>query len=276
MKLIDRVAIVTGAGRRGGIGEAIALRLASEGANVAVVDVCREPAGGWSETFGLKRLASRIDDLGRRGLAVKADLLVETDVEAMVQYVEATFGRIDILCNNAAGGRGAGPIEPIDVVDIALEDWRYTVDVCLTTAFLCSKHVARRMIAAGRGGAIVNMSSISARRASPGVCGYTAAKMGVIGLTRTMALELAPHRIRVNGVAPGITDTPWVQQRVDHLGAITQTNRGEVFARWTQSVPLKRAAAPQEQAAAVAFLASDDASYVNGQTLSVDGGLVPD
>jgi NAD(P)-dependent dehydrogenase (short-subunit alcohol dehydrogenase family) len=280
-RLNGRVAIVTGAGRPGGIGAAIALRLASDGADVAVVDICREPpGGGWSETFGqwadLSDLSAQIARLGRRSLPIKADLTCEDDVEAMIAQALAAFGRLDIMCNNASGGRGAGPIEPVQVVDIALEDWRYTVDVSLTTAFLGAKHAARAMIAAGQGGAIINMSSIAARRASPGVSGYTAAKMAVIGLTRTLALELAPHAIRVNGVAPGVTDTPWVRQRVNHISAETGQPPAQMFAQWTSSIPLKRAAAPEEQAAVVAFLASDDASYVNGQTLSVDGGLAPD
>jgi NAD(P)-dependent dehydrogenase (short-subunit alcohol dehydrogenase family) len=274
------VAIVTGAGRPGGIGEAIALRLAADGANVVVVDVCRDGTSGWSEAFGqwaeLQALVAKFADVGRQGLAVRADLTNEADVEAMVAQTIDAFGRIDILCNNASGGRGAGPIEPINVVDIALEDWRYTVDASLTTTFLCSKHVGRQMIEAGRGGVIINTSSIAARRTSPGVSGYTAAKMAVIGLTRTLALELAPHAIRVNGIAPGVTDTPWVQQRVRHISATSGTAPAQMFAEWTNSIPLKRPAAPEEQAAVVAFLASDDSSYVTGQTLTVDGGLAPD
>jgi NAD(P)-dependent dehydrogenase (short-subunit alcohol dehydrogenase family) len=279
MRLKGRVAIVTGAGRRGGIGEAIAVRLAGDGADVAVVDVCR-PSPGRHEVFGqweeLQAVAGAVSATGRRGLAVKADLLQEADVIAMVEEVVQAFGRVDILCNNAAGGRGAGPIDPINVVDIELEDWRYTVDVNLTPTFLCSKHVGRRLIAQGDGGAIVNMSSIAARRSGPGVSGYAAGKLAVIALTRSLAVELAAHRIRVNGVSPGVTDTPWVQQRVAHIAEITNDSRDHMLETWVSAVPLKRPAQPTEMASVVAFLASDDASYLTGQTITVDGGLIPD
>lgn len=277
--LEGRTAIVTGAGRPGGIGEAIAMRLAQEGANVAVVDVCKEAASAWSEKFGqwadLQALAERVSQTGRKGLAIKADLLNEDEVIAMTRAVMEAFGRIDILVNNAAGGRGAGPIEPVNVVDIKLEDWRYTVDVNLTTAFLCSKHVGREMVKARRG-AIVSIASIAARRANAGGSGYVAGKMGVLGLTRCLAQELAPYNIRATGVSPGVTDTPWVQQRVTHLSNVSGADPKTTFANWVSSNPMKRAGRPEEIAAVVAFLASDDASYLNGQTVTVDGGMIPD
>jgi NAD(P)-dependent dehydrogenase (short-subunit alcohol dehydrogenase family) len=277
-KLEGRAAIVTGAGRPGGLGEAIALELAAEGANVAVVDVCKEDSKQWSEKFGqwadLQKVAQRISDTGRKGLAIKADLTNEDDVIAMTQKAMAEFGRIDILVNNAGGGRGAGPIEQVNVVDIKLEDWRYTVDVNLTTAFLCCKHAGREMIKAGRG-AIVNFSSIAGRRASPGGSGYCAGKAGVIALTRNLAFELAPYNIRTNCIAPGVFDTPWVQQRVSNQATITGADTKTTFAGWTAANPMKRAGESVEMATVVAFLASDAASYLNGQTIGVDGGLFP-
>jgi len=277
-KLEGRTAIVTGAGRPGGLGEAIALELAAEGANVAVVDVCKEDNKVWSEKFGqwadLQTVAKRISDTERKSLAVKADLTKEDDVIAMTEKVTAEFGAIDILVNNAGGGRGAGPIEQVNVVDIELENWRYTIDVNLTTAFLCCKHVGRQMIRAGRG-AIINFSSIAGRRASPGGSGYSAGKAGVIALTRNLAVELAPHNIRTNCIAPGVFDTPWVQQRVANQAAVKGTDLKTTFAGWTATNPMKRAGTAAEMATVVAFLASDAASYLNGQTIGVDGGLFP-
>jgi NAD(P)-dependent dehydrogenase (short-subunit alcohol dehydrogenase family) len=277
-KLSGRSAIVTGAGRPGGIGEAIALRLADEGADVAVVDVCKEDNRQWSEKFGqwagLQAIAKSISDTGRRSLAVKADLTNEDDVVALTQKVVAEFGKIDILVNNAAGGRGAGPIETVNVTDMKLEDWRYTIDVNLTTAFLCSKHVGREMMKA-KHGAIINFTTNGARRTTPGIAGYVCGKIGVIALTRTLAQELAPYNIRTNCIAPGLIDTPWVRQRVDYFSETQHTDFETAFTNWASNIPMKRPGQPGEIAAAVAFLASDDASYVSGQTLSVDGGAVP-
>jgi len=277
-KLAGRAAIVTGAGRPGGIGEAIALRLAAEGADVAVVDVCKEDNKEWSEKFGqwaeLNALAQRIADTGVKSIAIKANLTDEADVIAMTQKAMAAFGRIDILVNNAGGGRGAGPIEQVNIVDIKLEDWRYTVDANLTTAFLCCKHVGREMIKAKRG-AIVNFSSIAARRVSVGGSGYAAGKMGVIALTRSLAYELAPYNIRTTAIAPGVIDTPWVQQRVSNQAGILGQDSKTTFTNWTDANPMKRAGDPSEIASVVAFLASDDASYLSGQTITVDGGSLP-
>lgn len=277
MRLKDRVAIVTGAGREGGIGEAIALRLASEGAHVVIVDICQQGVTGWNEAFGqweeLLSISERVSNLGQRCIPIKANLLSEDDVKAVISKTIAEFGQIDVLCNNAAGGRGAGPIEVVNVVDIELENWRYTIDVNLTTTFLCAKHAARAMMISGRGGSIINTSSIAARRAVPGGAGYAVAKLGVIGLTTTLSAELAPYNIRVNAVAPGVTDTPWVRQRVQHMSHRTGRAADKLLSQWTKSIPLKYPATPQQQASVIAFLASDDASYITGQTIGVDGGL---
>jgi 3-oxoacyl-[acyl-carrier protein] reductase len=278
MRLENRVALVTGAGRPQGIGEAIALRLAREGADVVVVDLCRERPDLPREFFGqweeLSGVSNRVEALGRRGLAVKADVTDENDVRDMVARAVAMFGRIDILCNNAGGGTGAGPADSTPVTDVSLSDWNYTLGVSLTSTFLCSKHVGRQMIRQGIGGRIVNTVSVAAHHGVVGCSAYSAAKLGVVSLTRTLALELAPHGITVNAFSPGVTDTQYVRQRVEGVARTrSDTTPSQVLADWVKNVPLGRAATPDEMASVAAFLASDDSRYMTGQTLCVDGGL---
>jgi len=278
MRLEGRVAIVTGAGRAQGIGEAIALRLAEKGAHVAVVDLCRQREELPREIFGqwdeLQAVAENIRQYGVRALAVRADVTNEVEVATMVARVTEEFGRIDILCNNAGGGTGAGPVDRTDVVDLPRSAWNYTLDASLTSTFLCSKHAARIMIAGGFGGSIVNTASVSAHGGMPGGSAYAAAKFALVNFTQTLALELAPHRIRVNAFSPGMTMTQYVQQRLE---AVAQAQGGktasQVQAEWVRGVPLGRAALPEEMASVAVFLASEDSSYMTGQTLIVDGGL---
>lgn len=278
MRFQDRVAIVTGAGRAQGIGEAIALRLASEGARVAVVDLCRERPDLPREKFGqweeLQSVAERVSRYGTRVIPIKADVTNEDDIVRMVETVMREFGRIDILCNNAGGGTGAGPVDRTNVTDLSRADWDYTLDISLTATFLCSKHAARAMIAGRRGGRIVNTVSVSAHRGMPGGSAYAAAKFALISLTQSLALELAPHDITVNAFSPGMTLTQYVQQRMESVAAGQPgKSAAEVQAEWVKGLPLRRAAQPSEMASVAAFLASDDASYMTGQTLIVDGGM---
>lgn len=278
MRFNGRVAIITGAGRQGGIGAAIAQRLASEGASLVLADLCRDRADLPREKFGswdeLQQVASEVRAAGAKVLPWKADVTDEGEVAALMERAEAEFGRVDYLFNNAGGGTGAGPVDQTPVAKLDRESWDYTLRVSLDSVFLCAKHASPRIAKAG-GGAIVNTVSISAHHGVAGISAYAAAKYGVIALTRTLAIELAPQNIRVNAFSPGMTLTPYVRQRYEHAAEVDPSRTAEEHMQRVVSarIPLGRPARPEEMASVAAFLASDDASYMTGQTLEVDGGM---
>jgi NAD(P)-dependent dehydrogenase (short-subunit alcohol dehydrogenase family) len=242
-RLTDRVAIVTGAAR--GIGLAIAKRFADEGASVVMADVA---AGALDESAA-----------GVPGaLAVVADVSRKADVARLVDAAAARAGRVDILVNNA------GITHACDFLDRDEADVDRVLAVNLKSMFLCGQAVARHMVAHGVRGAIVNMSSLNAVLAIPNQVPYTVSKGGVNQLTKVMALSLAQHGIRVNGIGPGTIATEMARAAV--LG--TEEARRRVLSR----TPLGRLGEPEEVAAIAAFLASDDASYLTGQTIYPDGG----
>jgi NAD(P)-dependent dehydrogenase (short-subunit alcohol dehydrogenase family) len=238
-----KVAVVTGGGS--GIGLAIAHRLAREGGRVVLGDV--NPAA-------LER-AQR--ELGAAVRGVVADVRSEAQVEALVDEAVARFGALDLGFNCAGLGVYG------EVTELGESDWDTVIDICLKGAFFAVKHEARRMIASGRGGAIVNIASLNAHVPAFGSVAYNCAKAGVQMLSRNAALELARHRIRVNTVSPGLTDTP-----------LTAGFRGVagLEGAFLDRIPMRRWGTPEEMAAAALFLASDDAGYVSGSNLFVDGG----
>ncbi|UGT38499.1 SDR family oxidoreductase [Nocardia yamanashiensis] len=238
-----RTAVVTGAAS--GIGAAIAAALIAEGADVVGLDI---------DAAGLGKKAA---ELGDAFVPVVADVTAEDQIEAGIATAASRFGRLDAAFNVAGGSRiGA-------ITDLAVEDWDFTVDLVQKSVFLCTKHEARLMRDSGNGGAIVNISSLDGRIPMPGGSAYATGKAGVVMFSKNAALELAPHRIRVNSVLPGLVDTPLVAAIMGYDPA------KQMF---LDRIPLGAAAAPEQVAGPCLFLASDDASYITGTELVVDGG----
>jgi NAD(P)-dependent dehydrogenase (short-subunit alcohol dehydrogenase family) len=246
MDLSGKVVLVTGAQQ--GIGRAIALRCAAAGADVAV---------NWLDDEGAANdIADEIRASGRRALTVRGDVGQLAEVEAIVAAVETQLGPIDVLVNNA------GVFPRVPFLELRESDWDFVLGVNLKGSCFCAQAVAKRMVAAGRSGAIINLTSGAAYRGSPRGAHYCASKGGVVSLTRQMALELAPYRIRVNAIAPGLTDT--AQPRYG--------SSEEEIAAAAQTIPLGRIAQPDDIARTAVFLASDEAGFTTGQILHVNGG----
>ena len=277
-ELEGKVAIVTGGSR--GIGRAIALRMAQDGADVAVVDALRIPqpvseGDGIEDWRGLDSVVAEIEALGRRGIAIVADVTQSEQVADMVGKTLAKLHKIDILVNNAA------VLGPLGVPTLEYDDkeWQRVLAVNLTGPFLCSKYVAKVMVEMGQGGKIVNVASLAGKVGYPGLAAYGASKAGLINLTQTLALELAPHRINVNAVCPGAVLTDMAKGRsvrslVHDLGISIEEATAQAYAEQIQAIPLGRVSLPEEQANAVAFLASKEADYITGIALNVTGGKV--
>jgi NAD(P)-dependent dehydrogenase (short-subunit alcohol dehydrogenase family) len=273
--LAEKVAIVTGAGRLRGIGRAIALRLAEDGADVVVSALPRPPAtmpehereAGWR---GVRSVADEIQALGGKVLALDADVTKPDQVQRMVDHAVSDLGRIDILVNNAGLALVSGKKNLWEIED---EEWLREIDVNLNGVYHCCKAVAQRLIDQGDGGRIINISSLAGRLAQPQYGGYMPAKFAVIGLTQMLALELAPHNVTVNAVCPGSTDT----DMMDGTFRRTGERMGVPFEMVKQGVkrfiPLGRQADPAEIASVVAYLASPAAEYITGQSISADGGI---
>jgi NAD(P)-dependent dehydrogenase (short-subunit alcohol dehydrogenase family) len=258
--LHGRIALVTGAGRRKGIGRGIALELARAGADVAV------HARAWEQDpWPLEEIPA----LGRRVLAVEGDLTERATAGRLAGEIADGLGAVDLLVNNAGIAGGAGKDLLADYDD---EQWYRTVDVNLNAVYLVTKAFLPAMVA-GAGGAIVNVASIAGRQGQPRMGAYVATKWALIGLTRQLALEYAPA-IRVNCVAPGTVDTEEMDKTFARRDTLAGTESGTAKAKRVAALPLQRQGQPEDIGKAVAFLASDAADWVTGQTINVDGGQV--
>ena len=290
-RLSGKVAIVTGAGQ--GIGKGIALRLAREGAAVVVAEYNPETA---------RSTAQEIETLGHRSLAYPVDISNVTAARQMVMDVVSAFGHVEILVNNA------GVVQTKPMLDLTEQDWDRVIDVNQRGMFFCLQAVAAQMIrqlpeelkaaqtpadvlnirkSGGEQtepasetdislkasyGKIVNLSSIAGRRGRPLSTHYAASKAAVINITQSAALALAPYRINVNAVCPGVVPTPMWDQIDQDRAQLFGARPGEMIRAFVQTVPLKRAATAEDVAGAVAFFCSADSDYITGQTLNVDGG----
>ncbi|MCY3831703.1 MAG: SDR family NAD(P)-dependent oxidoreductase [Chloroflexi bacterium] len=245
MRLEGKTAIVTGGAN--GIGAGCVRRLAAEGANVVIADVDDRSGDA---------LAAELSD---KAIFVRCNVAERASVKALFDAAVAVFGAVDVLVNNAAFVHKPGVIA--NFLDYSDEAWRRTLDVNLTGMFYCAQTAARFMAKRGHGGVIINMSSGGASRAHRHMFGYDTSKGGIEAATRAMALDLAPLNIRVNAVVPGST-------RVEHGTAV-----GDSPVAPAAVIPLPRQGMPEDIAAAVAFLASDDAAYITGTRIFVDGGM---
>ena len=270
--LSGKVALVTGSGGQHGIGRAIATRLAKDGADIVLNDVQKTPYqdNRWN---GIMSVAEEISKLGRTALPVVADVSKADQVQNMVHQTIETFGRLDILVNNAGAKAGS---DRVPLINLEEDDWDRVQEVNVKGVFLCCKVVAKHLLAQGQGGKIINISSMAGTKGIAQYASYCASKFAVIGLTESLALELASHKINVNAICPGLVDT----ERVGHIATATiagelsdQEKRTLLVDKTAASVPMGRIANVDDVAKTAAFLSSSEADYLTGLSVRVSGGV---
>jgi len=267
-----KVAVITGAGRRKGLGEAMARRLAAEGCNIVLSDIgtAKGPhfdAGNIGSAAEMDAIAGEINDAGGEAVALACDVRDEDDVAGLIGEAAARFGRLDVMVNNAGVGYLMSPILETDAAT-----WDTVLQVNLRGVFFGIKHAAKQMISQGGGGRIISIASQAAKRGFPDLAAYVSSKHALVGLTRTAALEFGPHGITVKAICPNhVTTALGASQnafRADKLGITLD----ELMARRRQRNPLGREGYTTDIAATCAFLVSDEAQYITGQNLDVSGG----
>ncbi|MEM7131664.1 MAG: glucose 1-dehydrogenase [Chloroflexota bacterium] len=269
--LEGKVAIVTGSGGEKGIGRAIAMRLAEEGADIVVNDIMEQPHGitTWG---GMKQVVQEIQAMERRAMGIVADVSSASDVQRMVDATIGEMGQIDILVNNA--GTPAGK-DRVLVVDLEEAEWDRVLNVNVKGTFLMAQAVARHMIARGGGGKIINISSTAGKSGYPRYAAYCSSKFAVRGFTQSLAQELGPYGINVNAICPALI----ASERIDHIAAATapegvsaEEQRRRMVEGNIARTPMGRLAEVNDIARTAAFLASDEAEFLSGLSISVAGG----
>ena len=270
--LNGKTAIVTGSGRINGIGEAIVLKLAESGCNVVITDIGVSQGEQFTEehigtTEDMETIVKKAKNKGVNAMAIVCDVRFEDQVSQLVKKTREAFGSLDIMVNNA----GVGYImEPF--TEFKEASWDAVLDVNLKGAFLCSKHAAIQMIDQGKGGAIINIASQAAKSGFPFAAAYTSSKHGMIGLTRSNAVELGAHKIRVNAVCPNHITTGLGHWQNKFFSEKLGLEYDDYLQGIVDKNPLKRTGLVEDIAKAVAFLASDQADYITGEAMNVSGG----
>jgi meso-butanediol dehydrogenase/(S,S)-butanediol dehydrogenase/diacetyl reductase len=270
--LDGKVALVTGAGRHRGLGEAMAKRLAADGARVVITDIGEEKGAQFAAehigtTAEMDAIADEINAAGGTATAHICDVTEEDQVASAVKKAVDTYGRLDIMINNA----GIGYLMT-EILNLEQKDWDAVLNVNLRGVFFGIKHGAEQMIAQGEGGTIINVASQAAKRGFAGAAAYVSSKHGVIGLTRTAALEFGPHNIRVNSICPNHVTTGLGAWQNEHFSAAGGQSEDDYMTAMQSRIPLGRVGLTSDIAAMAAFLCSDQAPYVTGQNLDVSGG----
>jgi NAD(P)-dependent dehydrogenase (short-subunit alcohol dehydrogenase family) len=271
-----KIAFVTGAGTKMGIGRAIALRLAAAGSHVAILDKYARPETNYPGDEGWRGLEEELEEIrafGVKGLALTADVSSSADCANATAAVLKEFGRIDMFVHAAAT---RGPVD-VPVINFPEEDWRVQMDVNLTGTFLISKSVVQHMVKRGGPGKIVLISSVGAKVGAPGNAAYTASKWGVLGFTKSLALELASLKINVNSICPGAINTDlrdkWIDERAKIEGITPAEFRKKAYAQMASTIPLGRVGEAGDVADVAIFLLSKQADYMTGQGINISGGV---
>ena len=271
-ELAGKVALVTGAGRAKGLGEAMARRLAAEGAKVVITDIGRArgpemPVTAVGTEEEMSTVAASIRAAGGDCMAMALDVLDEAQVKAVVDATVERFGGLDILVNNAGIGYLMKPI-----LDMSIAEWDAVIGVNLRGAFVCTKYAAERMVAQGRGGRIVNIASQAAKSGFPFASAYCASKHGMVGLTRVTAIELGRHGITCNAICPNHVTTGLGAWQNEYFSKALGLSLEQYLAAMKGRIPLGRPGLPEDTASACAWLCSDEARYVTGEAMNVSGG----